>query len=166
MLSRESDFSDPSGDDFEALSRDRIPVRTMTAGDLAAIIAIDRKFTGRDRHASSQRKLIEVLEDSGVRVSLVAEIDGVFAGFIMARVDYGDYGRAASTAVIDTVGVHPTFIGRQVGAALLSQLLLNLASLRVEKVHTQVPWTGFDLLTFFHRSGFQQAQRLSFSKRL
>jgi len=166
MLSRENDFSDPSADDFEALSRDRIPVRTMAETDLAAIIAIDRKITGRDRRAYYQGKLTEVLDDTGVRVSLVAEVDGVFAGFIMARVDYGDYGRAASTAVIDTVGVHPAFIRRQVGSALLSQLLRNLASLRVERVHTQVPWTSFDLLTFFHRSGFQQAQRLSFTKRL
>ncbi|MBF0334372.1 MAG: GNAT family N-acetyltransferase [Alphaproteobacteria bacterium] len=160
----EANFSDPSGDDFEALSRDRIPVRSMVEADLPAIIAIDRKITGRDRGAYYRRKLAEVLEQSGVRVSLVAEVDGQFAGFVMARLDYGDFGRTLSTGVIDTIGVSPALAGREVGRALLSQLMINLASLRVEKVQTTVAWNQFGLLGFLEKAGFRPAQRLSFRR--
>ncbi|MBF0304659.1 MAG: GNAT family N-acetyltransferase [Alphaproteobacteria bacterium] len=160
----EANFSDPSSDDFEALSRDRIPVRSMVEADLPAIIAIDRKITGRDRGAYYRRKLAEVLEQSGVRVSLVAEVDGQFAGFVMARLDYGDFGRTLSTGVIDTIGVSPALAGREVGRALLSQLMINLASLRVEKVRTTVAWNQFGLLGFLEKAGFRPAQRLSFRR--
>ena len=43
----EADYSAGS-DEFDALSRDRIPVRSMAEGDLEAIVRIDAKITGRD----------------------------------------------------------------------------------------------------------------------
>ena len=161
-----TDYSDPSGDDFEALSRDRVPVRSMVEGDLQAIIRLDRKITGRDRTAFYQRKLTEVLHESGVRVSLVAEVDGLFAGFLMARVDYGEFGRTASAALIDTLGVEPAYAKKGVGKALMSQLMANLHSLMVEKVQTRLSWNEFELLTYLAKSGFRPSQRLSFRKRL
>ncbi len=162
----EIDFSDPHADSPEALSRDLVPVRSLRAEDLPAIIGLDRRITGRDRTAYYKRKTAEVLEESGVRVSLVAEVDGQFAGFVMARVDFGEFGRANPTAVIDTIGVNPAFTQRHVGKALLSQLLANLASLRVEVVRTQVEWDHFGLLAFLKSCGFSPSQRLSFTRRV
>jgi ribosomal protein S18 acetylase RimI-like enzyme len=162
----EADFSDASGDDFEALSRDEVPVRSMTESDLPAIIGLDRKITGHDRSAYYKSKLAEVLRESGVRVSLVAEVEEQFAGFIMARVDYGEFGQTVNTAVIDSIGVHPAFANRHVGRALLSQLMANLASLRIERVHTRVGWDAFPLLAFLQKSGFHPSQRLCLTKRL
>ena len=166
MSTYEADYSDSSGDDFEALARDRIPVRSMAKSDLQSMVAIDRKITGRDRTAYYKGKLAEALEQSGVRVSLVAEVDGQFVGFIMARVDYGEYGRTANTAVVDTIGVHPDFGKRGIGKALLSQLMANLASLRVERVRTHVTWNDFDLLSFLEQAGFRPSQSICFSRRV
>ncbi len=162
----EFDFSSPSGDDFKALSRDTIPVRSMVESDLPAIIGIDRKITGYDRSSYFKRKLHEVLNETGVRVSLVAEMDGQFAGFIMAKLDYGEFGRTANTAVIDTIGVNPAFGRQNVGNALLTQLNANLASLRVERLQTQIAWNNYALLGFLEKAGFRPSQRLAFSKRL
>ena len=114
--------------DFGPLTRDRIPVRSLRENDLAILTAIDRRITGRDRTVYFERKLAEALHESDVRVSLVAEIEGVPAGFIMARVDLGEFGRLESAAVLDTIGVEPEYRSRGVGRALLSQLLANLAS--------------------------------------
>lgn len=164
----EPDFSDPSGDEAEALARDRIPVRSMTEADLPAVVAIDRKLngTGRDRTAYYEAKLAEMLKESGVRVSLVAEVGGIFAGFVMARVDYGEYGRTAQSAVLDTIGVAPAFQHRGVADALTSQLLLNLRSLGVDTIFTRVAWNAHGLLRYFERSGFAPSQRLCFRKPL
>lgn len=146
------------------LPRDRVAIRSLTEGDLPALVRIDRHITGRDRAAYYARKTDEVLKRSGVRVSLVAEDAGQPVGFVMARVDFGEYGRTEPAAVMDTIGVDPANRSKQVGQALLSQLLTNLRSLHVECLITEVAWNDFPLLRFLDRNGFSPAQRLSFVK--
>ena len=163
----ELDFSDPSGDDFDALSRDTVPVRSMKADDLPAIVEIDKAITGEDRSAYLEHHGREALELSGIRVSLVAEQDsGEPIGFVMARVDFGEFGRTEPEAVIDTIGVDPLYAHHGVGAALMSQLLANLNTLRVERVRTGVRWNDFPLLHFLENCGFRPSQRLALRKRL
>ena len=152
------------GDDFEALSRDRVPVRSLMEGDLAAVVRIDRKLTGRDRSAYYAAKLREMLTESGIRVSLVAEEDGFVVGFVMARVDFGEFGKVDKAAILDTIGVHPGFAGAGFGHALLSQLFLNLATLQVETVLTQVSPENVGLQRFLYSRGFHPSQRLVLSK--
>ena len=158
------DYSDPEGDDFEALSRDVVPVRSMIAADLPALARIDRKITGRDRTAYFAARGAEVLEESGIRISLVAELDGAPVGFIMARLDFGEYGHVEPEAVIDTMGVDPGFSHHHVGSAIMSQLLANLAALRVENARTQVPWDATDLLRFLAHCGFRPSQRVALTR--
>ena len=153
-----------SGGDYESLSRDRVPVRSLSEDDLAAAVRIDRKLTGRDRSAYYAAKLREMLTESGIRVSLVAEEDGLVVGFVMARVDFGEFGKVDKAAILDTIGVHPGFAGSGIGHALLSQLFLNLATLQVETVLTQVSPENIDLQRFLYSCGFHPSQRLMLSK--
>ncbi len=162
----EADYSDPSTDDFEALSRDRIFVRSLRSDDLDAVVRIDSQNTGRDRLEYFCRKFSEVLDESGIRVSLAAELDAAVVGFVMARVDYGEFGQTDATAVFDTIGVAPAAQAHHVGRALVSQLFANLRSLQVESVRTEVEWSDFALSRFMYRCGFRPAQRLAFSQRL
>lgn len=150
----------------EDLSRDRVPVRQLKAEDLQAVVAIDRRITGRDRTDYYRRKFHEVLNEGGIRLSMIATLDGTAAGFIMARVDYGEFGMTRPEAVMDTVGVDPEFMGRDVGSALLTVLLGNLGSLRVETVRTEVSWNNYGLLAFLERRGFRPSQRLNLARAL
>ena len=122
----ELDFSDSSGDDCEALARDKVPVRSLQAEDFSAVLRIDRQVTGQQRREYYQRKFAEVLEESGVRISLVAELDEQIVGFIMARVDYGEFGQTDTVAVFDSIGVAPSARGQQVCLFLKSQILAKL----------------------------------------
>jgi len=158
--SQEVDHSSPESDDFTALSRDRIPVRSMTEADLAAIIRIDRKHSGKERSVYYRRKLDQALFGSGVRLSLVAEVDGLPVGFIMARVDYGEFGHTMAEAVMYAFAVDPGFQGQRIGRTLMSQLVANLAILRVEQLRTEVAWNDVDLIAFFSASGFTPVQRV------
>lgn len=160
----ERNYGAPVANDFEALARDRADVRLLARDDLPAILAIDRRVTGRSREGYLTEVMHEALADSGVRVSLVARRDGVTAGFLMAKTDYGDFGRTGPVAVIDTLGVGPEFTGRGIGTALLSQLFLNLHALRVEQVETVIARENTQLLQFFYRAGFAPGQRLEFVK--
>lgn len=162
----EVDYSVAAANDFEALARDKFDVRALEAGDFGDIIRIDRRVSGRRREDYIRELFDEAMNDSAVRVSLVARVDGVAAGFVMARTDFGDYGRAEPVAVLDTIGVDPDYGHRGLGHALLSQLFVNLAALRVERVETMVTRENFELLGFFYDAGFGQSQRLSFDKRV
>lgn len=152
--------------DFGPLARDRIPVRSMAGGDLAALVEIDRRITGHERVKYFERKLADALAESDVRVSLVAELDGVPVGFIMARVDLGEFGRVDTTAVLDTIGVHPDYQHRGVGQALISQLLMNLGTLRVDILRTEIDWNDRELLGYLDRCGFRPSQQLCFDRSL
>jgi ribosomal protein S18 acetylase RimI-like enzyme len=156
----EVNYANPPAADFGPLARDRVPVRAIQEADLRAIVEIDRQITGRDRSDYLARKLDEAIQQSDVRISLVAEVDGRAVGFVMARVDIGEFGLVEPTAVIDTLGVHVDCRNQGIGRALLSQLLVNLMTLRVESVRTDIEWHDHELLAFFDRCGFRYAQRL------
>jgi ribosomal protein S18 acetylase RimI-like enzyme len=163
---REVNYGGRAGNDFERLARDNAEVRAMELGDLPDIVRIDRSITGRNRQDYVQHKLVEAIHDSAIRVSLTACVDGTIAGFLMARVDLGDFGRTEPVAVIDTIGVDAGFARRGVGHALLSQLFVNLGALRIERVETVVAPRDLSLLGFLYAAGFTPSQRLAFVRGL
>lgn len=162
----ELDYGAPAANDFEALARDRSDVRSLAREDLADIVRIDHRITGRDRSEYITRLVDEAMRDSAIRVSLAAHLGGSVAGFIMSKVDIGDFGRIEPVAVIDTIGVDPGFAAAGIGTALLSQLFVNLEALHVERVETVISRENFELLGFFYRAGFGPSRRLGFVKRI
>jgi len=161
-----NDYGTPGSADFESLSRDSIEVGLLYESDLEGVARIDRRHTGRDRRGYLCRTVREALADSAVRVSLAAHVDGGVAGYLMARVDYGDFGRAEPVAVIDTVGVDPMRAREGIGRALLSQLFVNLRGLGVERVETVVAAGNLGLMGFFYSAGLRPSERLAFLKQL
>jgi len=160
---RSSDNDNEFEDDD--LARDQVYVRLMLENDAAAIASIDKALTGTDRHEYLNRAMNEALHDSSVRVSLVAEVDGFVTGFIMARVDFGDFGQTDPVAVIDTIGVKPDQGHHGIGAALLSQLLMNLTGLHIEHLRTEISRENFDLLAFLYTHGFVPSDQLALERR-
>ncbi len=149
------------------LPTDSVLVRALADADLAAIVKIDAASMGRPREEYYRAKFREShAEAPGPRTSLVAEVDGHVVGFLLARVYYGEFGRAEPVAVVDSVGVDPRFRGRHVGQALLRQLLMNLRALHVERVQTEVDWEQLDLLHFLQRNGFAPARRFCLERTL
>lgn len=161
-----NDYSSATPTDYAALARDFAGLRALNEQDLEGIARIDRRLTGSDRSTYLRHALAEALGESGIRVSLAALVDSAVAGYIMARVDLGDFGRAEPVAILDTMGVDPMHKGKGIGRALLSQLFVNLAALRVERVETVVAYRNLELLGFFARAGFGPSDRLAFVKRV
>ena len=169
VLERGASDPVPGGEAEEAPAQDEaaqspprdLRVRSMTRDDLAALVAIDRRATGQERPAYYARKLDEVFDESGVRMSLVAEIDRHPAGFVMARADLGEFGATEPEAVMDAIGVDPRHEREGVATALLAQLTANLGALRAETLRTEVSWNRFGLLSFLDRMGFRPHRRLA-----
>jgi ribosomal protein S18 acetylase RimI-like enzyme len=140
--------------------RTEIVVRGLIPDDLEAVVAIDAKSTGRRRDEYFRIKLKQNLSETGIKVSLAAEADGLFRGFLLARVYYGEFGNVEPVAVLDTLGVHPDTRRLGIGQALMEQLLVNLAGLGVATLRTEVAWEDMALLGFFQRQRFRPSARI------
>lgn len=159
---KESDlFREPG-----TLETDDITVRSLTLEDLDRVVRIDESYSGRRRAEFYGRKLDEVTRESGLMISLAAELDGMLVGFLLGRLYYGEFGVPEPVAIVDALGVDPEFTGRKVGAALAEQLVRNMQSLGVETIRTEVAWDAVGLLGFFARQGFAPAPRLCLEKLL
>jgi ribosomal protein S18 acetylase RimI-like enzyme len=135
-------------------------VRNLRPADLDAVIALDARTAGRRRDEYLKLKLRQALSDTGIEVSLAADLRGELAGFLLARVYYGEFGTLEPVAVLDTIGVRPDLRGHGVGRALVEQLRTNLLGLGIGNLQTEVAWDNLELIRFFHRSGFRPAERL------
>ena len=140
-------------------TRHEVVVRRLEPSDLEAVIAIDAGHFGRRREEYFKVKLQQNLVETGVKISLAAETDGCFAGFLLARVFYGEFGIPEPVAVLDTLAVHSGLLRRGVASALLRQLRTNLFALGVTKLQTEVEWSNQPLVSFFQREGFRPARR-------
>jgi len=139
---------------------DRIIVRSLRPSDFDAAVAVDAKIVGRRRDEYLRIKFQQNLGETGVQMSLAAEVGGVFCGFLLGRVFYGEFGRLEPAAVLDTIDVHPDYRKQGVGAALLRQLKTNLLGLGVSRLQTEVSWDDQALVGFFHHEGFRPAERI------
>lgn len=137
-----------------------ITVRRLRPADLEAVIALDAKNTGRRRTEYFKLKLAQALSDTGIEVSLAAEKDEMFAGFLLARVYYGEFGSTEKVAVLDTLGVHPDLRGKRIGHSLIRQLRTNLLGLGIPTLQTEVSFEDQDVMTFFQHTGFRLANRV------
>lgn len=142
------------------LPTDRIVVRELEERDLERLVRIDRSITRHERRGYYEKKVEAALKETSIRLSLVAEVDGLVVGFLLGVVYHGEYGQLDAFATIDTLGVDPDFRTRGVGHALMEQFLRNLAALRIDTVRTEVDWDQWPLMTFLRSVGFKPAARL------
>ena len=145
-----------------AFQRDEI--RPIDADDLEAILAIDRVHTKYSRRRFFEKRLAQAAAHPAEFVQIGFARGGSLRGFAIVHLLRGQFGRDDSVAVLDTIGVDPDFRGQGVGRALLSQLLVNLSTLRLERVRTEIDWRDRELLGFLDHCGFLPSHELCFDR--
>lgn len=150
----------------EQLMEEKVVVRVMCESDVEAIVRIDADSSGRSRPKYFQLMFERTVRQTGVQISLVAEIEGRVVGFAIGSLFYGEYGILEPTASIDAISVAKDARRQGVADALMHQLRTNLKALGVTKIRTEVSWSDFDLLAFFKSEGFAPAARLCLEQRL
>jgi ribosomal protein S18 acetylase RimI-like enzyme len=145
------------------LGAEDVEIRVMRESDLGPVTDIDYKVFGQRRPDYYERKIAEVLDEASGRLvtSLVAEVEGKVAGFIMGSVYLGEFGIPESIAYIDTIGVDPAFQRQGLAGYLLDEFKTTVGKAGVKKVHTLVNWADTDLLNFFADEGFVAANTLN-----
>ncbi len=142
------------------LQQDKIRIRRLRPTDLEPVIALDARNTGRRREEFFKQKLEQSIAEVGMEISLAAEHEGCFAGYLIARVYYGEFGSMEQMARLDSVGVHPDFRGHGIGHELMRQLRTNLLGLGVGTLSTEAAWDDSQMLGFFQREQFHLSPRL------
>jgi ribosomal protein S18 acetylase RimI-like enzyme len=128
-------------------------LRSLTIGDLDAIVEIDRKVLGKVRR-DFWRKKIELPHPRYPLSGLVAELEGKVIGFIVGEVSGWEFGIPETVGWISTIGVDPDYQHKGVARKLSQEFIKNLKAIGVSVVYTLVNWNDWDLLKFFHTMGF------------
>jgi len=137
-------------------------MRVLNKDDLNAIVEIDAAASKQTRRDYYERKIETILNPKhNINASLVCEIDGKIAGFVMGDIYFGEFGIPESTATIDTIGVDPRFQNHGVASELLEQFMMNMKAGGVSKVYTLVNWDDFALEKFFSRQKFAPSKRIN-----
>lgn len=139
---------------------DDVLVRSLRQEDAPRLVRMDQAITGRNRSAWYEGKLRRALEESDLRVSLGAEVDGCLVGAVLGSLHYGEFGLPEPIAVLDTILVDPGHARHGVGTALLDQFVKNLGALGIERLRTEVAWDEHGLNRFLGSHGFAPAPRL------
>ena len=147
-------------------AKDRIVVRRLRPDDLQRVVALDAKIVGRPRDKFFEAVLRRNLNETGLHISLAAELRGMFVGFVLGRAWYGQLGTLEPYAVLEALAVHPDFRRLGVGSALLDQLMTNLRGLNLRSLRTELDWSESELLAFFHHREFRPGTRLVLEREL
>lgn len=143
-----------------------IVVRALKASDLEDVIRIDAKNYGSPRREYYRLKLEQALNETSVRMSLGAELDGMLVGFLLGSMFYGDFGVPEPLGTLDALGVHEAFARRGVATALWEQFVTNLEGLRIERIRTQVAWSNWEMMSFFQKVGFHPGAHVCLDREL
>lgn len=142
-------------------------MRLLNKDDLNAIVEIDAAASKQNRRDYYERKIEAILNPKhNINASLVCEIDGKLAGFVMGDIYFGEFGIPESTATIDTIGVDPRFQNHGVASELLEQFMMNMKAGGVNKVYTLVNWDDFALEKFFSRQKFTPSKLVNLEYQL
>ena len=130
-------------------------VRKMNEKDLDDVVAIDTKVLGKSRWDYWLMKM-SLAEQRLPIASLVAEADGKVVGFILGDASGYEYSVPENIGWIDTIGVDPAYQKKGIAQLLMKEMIANLKKVGVDTIYTLVNWPDWDLLKFFHDSGFQK----------
>ena len=140
-------------------------VRKMTSKDLDAIVAIDTQILGKSRWDYWLMKMT-LAEERLPMASLVAEADGKVVGFILGDASGYEYDVPENIGWIDTIGVDPAYQKQGIARMLMNEMIANLKKVGVDTIYTMVNWPDWDLLKFFHDSGFQKGPLINLELKL
>ena len=136
-----------------------VDVRRLVPQDLDAVVALDRRITGGSRRGYFEKRLAAALRQPKRHLQLAAAIPEGIAGFLLARVVDGEYGRDGASGVLEAVGVDPGIRQLGLGRRMLAALGDRLRARGVDSVVTQADWRNHSMLEFLDGAGFALAPR-------
>jgi ribosomal protein S18 acetylase RimI-like enzyme len=143
-----------------------VRIRPLDELDISDIVAIDEKISGRYRPEVWERQIGYYLRRDP-ESSVVAEVDGKVAGFMLGEVRSGEFGLEEPTGWIEVLGVDPAYRGKAIGRGLAEAILEHFRQRGAHSVRTLVDEEKqADIRHFFNALGFEPSTLRPFVKTL
>ena len=148
----------------EETRESKLRIRPMEHEDIDQVLAIDRKITGV-RRAITYTDLITGDLGGLLDLSVVAEVNGMVAGFILAR--HAAVGEPlVEIGLIQILGVDPDYWRQGIAGKMVNALLERCQSKGLKTVRIIINERDSQLQDFFERMGFSRGQLIDYSKTL
>ncbi len=139
---------------MEITAEPTLTIRTLAREDLAAVVDIDAVLERRTRRAYIERRLAAALRVPRQHAQFAAvDADGI-AGYLLARVLTGEFGRPAPSLRLELVGVRADVKGHGVGTRLLTALSDWARRHAVADLRTAAAWNDHAMLRWLDAMGF------------
>lgn len=142
---------------MEAIALQRTRVRPLLREDLAAVVAIDAVSNGSTRQAYFARRLDAALREPKLHAQFAATDENGLAGYILARVTMGEFGRPAPGLRLEAIGVRSDVRSHGVGSSLFDALSDYGRRHRLADVRTTAAWNDHRMLRWIDAMGFTLA---------
>ena len=137
-----------------------ITLRPLQVDDLDAVVALDRRVSQVSRRGFFEKWIKALARDERTFVALAACDGDAIVGFTLAHILDGEFGGAATVAVLDALTVDPERQAGGIGNALMDALCAGARERGASELQTQAGWDEPELLGFFASVGFELAPRL------
>ncbi len=137
-----------------------LTIRPLTRDDLAPVVAIDAAIEGRWRRNYVERRLAEALREPALHAQFAACDERGLAGYILARVLEGEFGRREPGLRLEMVGMRPDARRRGGGARLFQALADWGRRHAIRDVRTSAGWRNAQMLGWLDAMGFILAPKV------
>ena len=134
-----------------------VTVRALAREDLDAVVGIDAAIEGRSRRAYFERRLAAALRAPKLHAQFAATDANGIAGYILARVLEGEFGRSEPGLRLEIVGVRRDAQSHGIGTRLLDALAAWARRHGIRDLRTQGAWNDHDMLRWLGAMGFALA---------
>lgn len=135
-----------------------LTIRPLAPDDLALVVAIDAALEGRPRRAYVERRLASALSEPALHAQFaVCDDDGGLAGYILARVMQGEFGRRERGLRLEMVGMRTGARRMGRGRQLFDALSQWAARHKVTELRTAARWRDVEMLQWLAAVGFELA---------
>ena len=141
-----------------------LKIRPLKLHDKKVIFEIQEAIT-KHKAAKDWAEMVEGYIKNSGDTSLVAELDGKVAGFMLGEIKTYGFG-VANSGWIEVIGVHPRYMGIGIGKKLGNELIKNFKKKKVRHIFTSVRWDSGDLVAFFKSIGFQRSDLIHLEKKI
>jgi len=145
--------------------KDTVNIREITLNDTEAIQNIRKAITADDADVDSIKLVEHQVRKKKDKSSLVAEVNGKVAGYMISTTLYAGFGMKKS-AWIMAIGVHPDYMGQGIGLALARKICEIYKDRGVEHIYSSVRWDSTDVLSFFKKLGFERSEFINLKKKI
>ena len=150
---------------METLVEENISIREIRLEDTQAIQDIRIAISEEDARVDFQKIMEQHVSGGNGKTSLVAEVNGKVAGYMISTTLYAGFGIGKS-AWIMSFGVHPDYMGQGLGLKLANRICDIYKEKGVGSIYSSVMWDSIDVLSFFKKLGFARSEFINLKKDL